>query len=89
MSKVGLLLRKADALLQRVVITVETYKYYESWSFAHGEQIYGEDGGLLPGKASLLAPGTHKRRWPIDMARSAQLQIYAQALIDVFLSREP
>jgi len=71
------------------VITVETYKYYESWSFANGEQLYGEDGRLLPGRTSRLAPGANQRRWPIDMARSAQLQIYAQALIDVFLGRGP
>ena len=70
------------------VITVETYKCYESWSFVHGEQYYGEDGNILSEKTPPRVPGKENRRWPFDKARSAQLQIYADALINQFLMRK-
>jgi hypothetical protein len=70
------------------VITVETYKYYESWSFVDGEQFYGEDGNIASGKTHPRVPGKNHRHWPFDKARSAQLQIYAEALITKFLMLE-
>lgn len=71
------------------VITVEVYKCYESWSFVNGEQLFGEDGNILPKKTPSLVPGKNNRRWPFDKARSTQLQIYAEALITEFLMLKP
>ena len=66
------------------VITVEVLEQYESWAFVGGEQCYSEEGKPVKGKRPPEIAGT-KKRWPFDKKRSADLQIYAEALVAKFL----